>query len=143
MIHYIALIHLLSFLQSQMAKLSNSKRRRQNHSEDTLPLLNQSSDMRPELYRNSKYRSESPPRGIKIRSSRLRGRIALRKPDQRFHSSKIPEGAWWTDTNILNTQNEITPKEKDREDWLQRLRPRSPRPFVPIKAGRKKAIIKL
>ena len=142
MIHYIALIHLLSFLQSQMAKLSNSKRRHQNHSEDTLPLLNHSSDMRPELHRKRKYRPESSPRGNKVRSSRLRGRIALRK-DQRFHSSKIPEGAWWTDTNILNTQNENTPKEKDREDWLQRLRPRSPRPFVSIEAGRKKAIIKL
>jgi hypothetical protein len=99
--------------------------------------------MHPELYRKSKYRPESSPKASKVRSSRLRGRIALRKPDQRLHSSKIPEGAWWTDTNILNTQIEITPKEKDREDWLQSLRPRSPRPFVPIKAGRKKAIIKL
>lgn len=145
MIHYIALIYLLSFLQSQMAKFSGSKRRHQTDSEDTLPLLGHSSDMRPELYRKRKHRPERTSKSIQVKSSHPRSRFTLRLTDQGYHGSKIPEGAWWTDSEILNTQgqNGTIVKEKDREDWLRRLRPRPPRPFVPIKAGRKKAISKL
>lgn len=141
MIRSIALIHLFLVLHSQMARLSNRRRRQPKHLPDMLRLLDHSPDALPVPKRGKDVTLPRQPQGqlgnTRPLPSGAEGRITLRLTRRPYDGPGHEQKVWWTAPRMLldphgaRGQDDIIVKEKDREDWLRRLRPRPPRRPAP------------
>ena len=141
MIGSIAVIHIFLVLQSQMARLSN-RHRRHPRGPDMHPLLEPSSHAlpgpqivkltSPPRCRGSPNRSQSP-------ISRPKSRITLRLTGPRRQRPHRADRRWIAPAPLVDPSGHSDPEdaiviEKDREDWLRRLRPRPHREPAPVRA---------
>ena len=141
MIGSIAVIHIFLVLQSQMARLSN-RHRRHPRGPDMHPLLEPSSHAlpgpqivkltSPPRCRGSPNRSQSP-------ISRPKSRITLRLTGRRRQRPHQADRRWIAPAPLVDLSGHSDPEdaiviEKDREDWLRRLRPRPHREPAPVRA---------
>lgn len=145
MIRSIALIHLISVLHSQMARISNRRRRQPKQRPETVRHVDHPSYPLAATKRGKTAIHPRQPQGhmwnTQPLSSGTEGRITLRLTRRPYGGSGHEQRVCWTTPRVLlepqddQGRDGAIAKEKDREDWLRRLRPRPPR--VPAFTKRK------
>lgn len=141
MIRSIALIHLALVLHSQMARLSH-RGRRQRKTPDMRRLLDHPSYTLPVPRREkTTFHPRQPPGPLERTRTIQSGpgsRITFRLTHRRYQGPRHAEGRRTAPTLLVDPVGHVDSGDavwKDREDWLQRLRPRPPRGPVPVKRG--------